>query len=183
LVIAAAAVLAAGSGVRMGGPKAELVVAGLRLLDRAVGLATDAGCAPVYAVVRDGVQVSGAIAVVNSKPEQGMRSSLGLAVEAAADAAALAVLLVDTPGITAEAVRAVVHAWRPGRIAVACYAGGRGHPIVMAPKLWRTAVHMAGPDEGARAFLAASADLVDEIDVPGDPTDLDTRDDLERWGP
>ncbi|HKC29346.1 MAG TPA: NTP transferase domain-containing protein [Jatrophihabitans sp.] len=180
---AAAAVLAAGAGVRMGAPKAELVVAGVRLLDRAVRIAADAGCTPVFAVVRDGVQVSGAIAVVNPAPERGMRGSLALAVDAAADAQALAVLLVDTPGITADAVRAVVAAWRPGRIAVGRYGVRRGHPIVMAPDLWRDAVRMAAADEGARALLAARPDLVDEIEVPGDPSDLDTQEDLAGWSP
>jgi molybdenum cofactor cytidylyltransferase/nicotine blue oxidoreductase len=110
-----------------------------------------------------------------------MRSSLALAVEAAADAEALAVLLVDVPGIGADALRSVLAAWTPGRIAVGRYADRSGHPIVMAPDLWRTALAGAGPDEGARGLLAARADLVDPVDVPGDPTDLDTPDDLARW--
>jgi molybdenum cofactor cytidylyltransferase/nicotine blue oxidoreductase len=53
----------------------------------------------------------------------------------------------------------------------------------MAPALWREALALAGPDEGARALLASRPDLVDEVDVPGDPTDLDTPDDLARWQP
>jgi molybdenum cofactor cytidylyltransferase/nicotine blue oxidoreductase len=64
---------------------------------------------------------------------------------------------------------------------VARYAGVRGHPTVMSPQLWRVALEVAGPDEGARAFLAAHPDLVDDIDVAGDPADLDTPDDLARW--
>ena len=177
----AAAVLAAGSGVRMGAPKAELVLDGVRLLDRAVTVARAAGCAPVIAVVRPGVAVDDAVAVVNPEPERGMRSSLALAVEAAAGADALAVLLVDVPGVSTEAVRQVVAAWVPGRIAVAAYAGRRGHPTVMAPDLWRAAVELAGPDQGARAFLTAHPELVDDVTVPGDPADLDTPDDLIRW--
>jgi molybdenum cofactor cytidylyltransferase/nicotine blue oxidoreductase len=51
----------------------------------------------------------------------------------------------------------------------------------MAPDLWRAALDLAGPDEGARAFLAAHPDLVDEVAVDGDPADLDTTDDLNRW--
>ncbi|MDT4919050.1 MAG: hypothetical protein QOH89_3750, partial [Pseudonocardiales bacterium] len=43
--------LAAGAGARMGGPKAELVVGGVRLLDRAVETAREAGCDLVLAVV------------------------------------------------------------------------------------------------------------------------------------
>lgn len=165
----------------MGGPKAELVVDGVRLVDRAVGTAHAAGCAPVIAVVRVGVPVDRARVVVNPDPERGMCSSLALAVAAAGDAAALAVLLADLPGVGAEAVRAVVAAWTPGRIAVGRYAGRRGHPVVMSPDLWRDALKLAGPDEGARALLAARPWLVDDVDVPGDPTDLDTPEDVARW--
>lgn len=177
----AAAVLAAGAGRRMGTPKAELVVAGTRLLDRAVAVVREAGCDPVYAVVRAGVQVDGARPVVNPDPERGMRSSLAIAVDAAMGEQALAVLLVDVPGIDAAAAAATVAAWRPGRIAVATYDGRRGHPTVMAPQLWRQALDLAGPEEGARALLRARPDLVDEIAVNGDPTDLDTPDDVARW--
>lgn len=179
----AAAVLAAGSGSRMGGPKAELVIDGTRLLDRIVAAARAAGCAPVYAVVREGTDAADAIAVVNADPDRGMRSSLELAVAAAGDAYALAVLLVDNPGIPAEAIAAVAAAWSPGRIAVGRYGEQRGHPIVMAPAQWRAALEVAGPDEGARTFLAAHSERVDEVDVPGNPSDLDTPDDVALWQP
>lgn len=180
-VTVAAAVLAAGAGERMGGPKADLIVNGERLLDRAVAVATAAGCAPVLAVIRQPERVPGAIAVVNSNPARGMRSSLALAVDVAGGADALAVLLVDMPGTTAEGVRAVVDAWRPGRIAVGRYSQARAHPIVMAPDLWRAALELADADEGARAYLALHPELVDEVAVWGDPTDLDTPDDLAHW--
>jgi CTP:molybdopterin cytidylyltransferase MocA len=178
----AAAVLAAGSGRRMGTPKAELVVGGARLVDRAVAAARAAGCEPVYAIVRAGAVVADAELVVNPDPERGMRSSLALAVEAAgdADADALAVLLVDVPGIGADAVRTVCAAWRPGRITVGRYAGRRAHPTVMTPSLWRAALDLAGPDEGARRLLADRPELVDEVDVAGDPADLDTPEDVAR---
>jgi molybdenum cofactor cytidylyltransferase/nicotine blue oxidoreductase len=176
------AVLAAGSGTRMGAPKADLIVGGRRLLVRAVDTLRDAGCDPVIAVVRDGTEpVSGAIAVVNPDPSRGQRSSLELAVAAGESCDAIAVVLVDVPGIGADAVRTVIEAWRPGRVAVARYGTVRGHPTVMAPELWREALALAGPDEGARALLRARADQVDEIDAHGDPADLDTPDDLARW--
>ena len=178
----AGAVLAAGSGSRLGRPKAGLVVDGTRLVDRAVAVLREGGCAPVVAVVRPGTSVAGAVVIVNDDPERGMRSSLELAVAAAgSDADALAVVLVDMPGIGAAAVHAVLAAWRPGRIAIARYGRGRGHPTVMPLDLWRQALALAGPDEGARALLAARADLVDEVPVDGDPADLDTPDDLATW--
>lgn len=185
-----AAVLAAGGGSRMGAPKAELVVGGVRLVDRAVAAAQDAGCRWIIAVVRGGTAVPGADVVVNPDPGRGQRSSLALALDrargpaptaGAAGVDAVAVLLVDTPGIGADAVRAVLAAWRPGRVAVGRYGGRRGHPIVMAPRLWREAIALAGADEGARRFLAAHPDLVDEVPVPGDPADLDTPEDVRRW--
>jgi len=180
--VLAGAVLAAGSGTRMGRPKAEIEVDGTRLLDRAVAALRGGGCDPVIAVVRDGTAVEGAHAVVNPDPSRGMRSSVELAVRAAGDCDALAVLLVDVPGVDAPAIASVVTAWRPGRIAVARYGSRRGHPTVMAPRLWREALALAGPDEGARALLAARADLVDEVPVAGDgSTDLDTPADLAAW--
>jgi molybdenum cofactor cytidylyltransferase/nicotine blue oxidoreductase len=179
----AGAVLAAGAGTRMGTPKAELIVAGRRLVDRAVTALREGGCAPVIAVVRAGTVIGGVRAVVNPNPARGMRSSLALAVDAAAlaGADALAVLLVDVPGVGTDAVRNTVRSWRAGRVAVAAYRGTRGHPIVMSTRQWAAAVAVAGPDEGARAWLAEHADLVDEVEVSGDPTDLDTPDELRRW--
>jgi CTP:molybdopterin cytidylyltransferase MocA len=177
------AVLAAGSGRRMGSPKAELQVGGGRLVDRAVAALSDGGCADVLAVVRVGLAVPGAREVINPDPERGMRSSLALAVDAAGDldADALVVLLVDTPGVGAAAVRSVIAGWRSGRIAVASYSGRRGHPTVMSPELWRTALELAQGDEGARGLLASRPELLDEIPVDGDPADLDTPADLRNW--
>jgi molybdenum cofactor cytidylyltransferase/nicotine blue oxidoreductase len=51
----------------------------------------------------------------------------------------------------------------------------------MSPALWRDALALADADEGARRFLAAHPELVDEIPVQGDPDDLDTPQDLKRW--
>ena len=165
----------------MGRPKAEVVLDGTRLLDRAIGVLRDGGCEPVIAVVRAGTAVD-AQAVVNPDPDRGMRSSLALAVAAAGRCDALAVLLVDTPGIGAAAVRTALARWQPGRIVLARYPDGRrGHPTVMAPALWRAAIDAAGPDEGARALLAARPELIDPVDVAGETSDLDTPDDLSRW--
>lgn len=177
----AGAVLAAGAGRRMGTPKGELIVAGERLVDRAVRVLREAGCEPVIAVVREATAVPDARAVINPQPERGMRSSLDLAVGTAADVDALAVLLVDMPGVSAADVRAVVAAWRPGRIAIARYRDRGGHPTIMAPAHWRAALAAAGPDEGARAFVAAHPHLVDEVPVGGDPTDLDLPAQLRAW--
>ena len=172
------AVLAAGSGSRMGTPKGELVVNGVRLVDRAVAALRGAGCFEVIPVVRAGVAVDGA--VVNPAPERGLRSSLELAVEAARGDA-MVVLLADMPGIDAVGVGRVIDAWRPGRIGLASYGTEQGHPIVMSLAFWRSALELAGPDEGARRFLARSRDIVDTIEVEGQMVDLDSPADLSAW--
>jgi len=165
----------------MGAPKAELLVGGERLVDRAVRTLRAGGCGDVLAVVRPGVAVTDARVVVNAEPDRGLHSSLQLAVGAAGEADVVVLLLADLPGVTASGVRSVLDAWRPGRIAAATYAGRRGHPIAMAPRLWREALALSGPDEGARTLLRSRPDLVDEIAVDGDPADLDTPADLSRW--
>jgi molybdenum cofactor cytidylyltransferase/nicotine blue oxidoreductase len=177
-------VLAAGSGTRMGGPKAELDVGGYRLLDRAVDALLDGGCAVVVAVVREGVEAVRAIAVVNPDPDRGMRSSLVLGLSAAErfdDVEAIAVTLTDLPGVDAASVATILEAWLPTRIAIGRVGGRRVHPTVMAPAQWREALALAGPDEGARRYLAAHPDLLDEVDVAAEPDDLDTPEDLAAW--
>jgi CTP:molybdopterin cytidylyltransferase MocA len=168
-------VLAAGAGRRMGRPKAELIVDGERLIDRAVRVLRAGGCDEVVTVVRDGVGSPGARVVVNPEPERGMGSSLRLALAAATGRRAV-ILLVDTPGIGAEAVRAVLGVDAP--VVVATYGGDRGHPVVVDHSWWSEVARLAAGDRGARPFLAAHPELVREVECPGDPSDLDTTSDL-----
>ncbi len=110
-------VLAAGEGRRFGGPKAVALLAGERLVDRAVRTLTEAGCSPVV-VVSGAVdlEVPGARVVANPLWRTGMGSSLraGLADLAGsgepgdAEVEAAVVFLVDTPWLTADAVRRLV---------------------------------------------------------------------------
>jgi len=171
-------VLAAGAGKRLGGPKAELVVAGERLLDRAVRVLREGGCAEVVAVVRADTKVDGAVVVVNSDPDRGMGSSLRLGLAAASGDRA-AIVLVDTPGVTADAVRRTLRVAAP--VAVATYGGRRGHPVVIDRPLWTNVAALAVGDAGARAFLRGHPELVTEVTCTGDPADIDTAEDLARF--
>lgn len=171
-------VLAAGAGRRLGGPKAELVVGGERLLDRAVRVLSESGCAEVVAVVRPGTRVDGALVVVNSDPDRGLGSSLRLGLAAASGDRA-AIVLVDTPGITADAVRRTLEAAAP--VAVAMYGGRRGHPVVIERPLWTKVATLAEGEAGARVFLREHPELVTEVACPGDPADIDTAEDLARF--
>ena len=130
------------------------------------------------AVVRAGVEVLDALVVVNPAPERGMGSSLRLGLAAASGTRAV-LMLVDTPGIGADAVRRVLGAAAP--VAIATYAGRRGHPVAIDRPLWTDVARLAVGDQGARPFLRAHPDLVTEVVCDGDPADIDTLPDLAAW--
>ncbi len=194
---AAAVILAAGAGTRMGGPKALLEFEGRLLVERAVEAATRGGCANVLVVlgagadeVRRRADLRSARIVVNEDWAEGMGSSLRAGLRALepesvpepkrqADAAL--VLLVDQPYVGARAVSAVLDAWRGGaRLAAASYSGRRGHPVLLGHEHWAGAARSAKGDAGARALLAehAAALVLVPCDAVADPRDLDTPADL-----
>ena len=180
-------VLAAGAGTRFGGPKALAELDGERLVDRAVRILRVGGADPVVVVLGAAVvEVPGADhVVVNPDWEQGMGSSLraGLASPGLRGCTAVAVTLVDQPGIRATAVRAVVAAHATGAdLAVATYAGERGHPVLLGRDRWAQVVQSAVGEQGARAYLAAHAAEVLEVPCDGDPRDADTPAELAGRG-
>ncbi|GAA4843792.1 nucleotidyltransferase family protein [Kitasatospora terrestris] len=188
-----ALVLAAGGGRRLGGrPKALLPYRGRPLLEHALAVARDAGCAPLLAVlgaaaeeVRERVDTGDCRLVDNPDWATGMGSSLRAGLAALpADAPAVLVLLVDTPGVTPAAAARLLAAHRAGAgLAAAAYGGRRGHPVLIGRRFLAEAAAGASGDAGARALLAAHPGelvLVECGDV-ADPDDLDTPADLARW--
>jgi CTP:molybdopterin cytidylyltransferase MocA len=181
LSAASGLLLAAGAGRRLGRPKAALVVGGVRLLDRGVEVLRAAGCGEVVAVLREHQQLSGVTTVVNPDPDRGMGSSLRLGLAACTGQIAV-VMLVDTPGIGSDAVRAVLEAVQGGApVAIADFAGRRVPPVAIAGKYWDEVAERAEGDQGARGFLQAHPELVTAVPCAGDPADLDTPEDLARW--
>jgi molybdenum cofactor cytidylyltransferase len=184
----ATAILAAGRGSRLAGPtpKPLLTLEGRPLVRWALDAATDAGAAPVLLVVgRSGRAVGRAapsdVVVVRARAwRRGIAHSLRAALDALADTAAPAVCigLADQPLVGPDAYRrlAAAHA-RGARLAVATYAGARGNPVLLDRSLWPAARALRG-DVGARALMADHE--VTEVDCTGtgDPSDVDTLDDL-----
>jgi nicotine blue oxidoreductase len=185
-VTVAGLVLAAGSGSRLGQPKALVEIAGERLVDRAVQVLRDGGCDPV--VVVSGAapfEVAGATVVTNPDWPTGMGSSLrvGLAVLAGGDASAVVVSLVDQPGIGPDVVARVIAAFDAGAtVATATYGGKRRNPVLLGRRTWAEVSRLAEGDEGARPYLAAHPDDITavECDDLGDAADIDTPEDLAR---
>ncbi|WP_405717957.1 NTP transferase domain-containing protein [Streptomyces sp. NBC_00046] len=187
--------LAAGGGRRLGGrPKALLGHHGRPLVEHAVRVLRDGGCDPVHVVlgaaaeqVRDRADLTGCAVTVNPGWAEGMGSSLraGLGALAATGADAALVLLVDQPGIGADAVARVRSAYhsRTG-IAAAAYGGERRHPVLFGADLWAEIAAGAVGDQGARAYLRAHRDaitLVECSDV-AQAYDIDTAEDLKHLG-
>jgi molybdenum cofactor cytidylyltransferase/nicotine blue oxidoreductase len=176
-------VLAAGGGRRYGMPKALVEYEGSLLVERAVRTVR-AVCDPVLVVL--GAQavdvwrtadLEGATVLANRDWETGMASSLRTGLDGLrgwpgrVDAAL--VTLVDMPGMTPEALRAVAAHAAPDALATATYDGVRGHPVLLGREHWAGVAATATGDEGARRYLAGRA--VTEVDCTGlaDPTDLD----------
>ncbi len=177
-------VLAAGEGRRFGGPKAAYVVAGERLVDRAVRVLRAAGCDPVVVVLGAWVgEVPDADVVVNDGWPTGMGSSLRRGLEhlaARSDADRTVVTLVDLPGLTPDAVRRLAaidlatEAADPREVlAAATYAGVRGHPVLLGRAHWAGVAATAVGDRGARDYLAEYPVRLVEVGDVATGEDLD----------
>jgi nicotine blue oxidoreductase len=182
----AGVVLAAGAGVRFGGPKALVRLDDERLVDRAVRTLRDGGCTPVL-VVEGAAPLAPVDAelVSNAEWAQGMGSSLRAALtvlEQRPDIDAVVLLLVDTPWVGPEPVRRVVdgYAASGSRAVQASYDGVPGHPVLLARGAWPAAAQLAVGDQGARGWLRRHADEVTLVDCTGvgDPRDVDRPGDL-----
>jgi CTP:molybdopterin cytidylyltransferase MocA len=176
--------LAAGAGRRYGMPKALVTWQGRPLAARALTTLLDSGCAPVVVVlgaeaerVRRDVELAGAVVVTNPEWSEGMGSSLraGLLALARTSVTAAVVLLVDTPGITPEAVRRVCALASPEALVQASYDGLPGHPVLLGRQHWAQIAELAVGDVGARPYLSTHADrvLIVECGDVSDGSDLD----------
>lgn len=183
-------ILAAGAGSRFEasggtGPKPLAEVDGIALVDRSLAALVDAGLDEVVLV--DGRtdlsdrRGSGVTVLHNASWADGIATSLHLAVEHARARGHEAVVigLADQPGVSTDAWRAVAAAPPEPPIAVATYAGRRGNPVRLAASVWE--LLPATGDEGARTLMRERPDLVREVPCTGEPWDVDTVEDLERW--
>ena len=180
-------VLAAGDGSRFAGslPKQLVEVAGRALVDHALQAALQAGLDEVVLVhgavdlsdrVGDGVSV-----LRNPAWRSGIASSLLIAVSHARAGGhdAIVVGLADQPGVGASAWCAMADAPAEPPIAVATYDGRRANPVRLDRRVWDL-LPVSG-DEGARAVMRDRPELVREVPCTGEPADVDTLEDLDRW--
>ena len=182
-----AVVLAAGASTRFSaGAKQLATVDGHPLVAISAQAALDAGCFASVIVVAgaiglDGVVPEGVVVVENPAWASGQASSLQVGISAARASGAQAVVvgLADQPGVTAEDWRLISQAETELPIVVATYGGVRGNPVRLGSEIWDDLPENG--DEGARALVRRRPDLVTAVACPGDASDVDTVEDLDRW--
>jgi molybdenum cofactor cytidylyltransferase len=185
-------VLAAGTSSRLGGPgpKQLLELGDRPLVQHAVDAAAAAGLDEILIVTgheADDVEAAlslpaNARAIRNPSFAEGMAGSLraGLASADSTSEAAV-ILLADQPGVSADAIRSVVAAFRRSGspFVLARYRDRSGHPIVIGRDAWSLLQELEG-DVGARDVIAAHPELVVSVEVDGPiPADVDTWKDYE----
>lgn len=190
----AAAILAAGLGLRMGGrPKATLQMGGSSLLERLVTALRGAGIQDVNVVIgpyREQllplVAHCGVRAVEHRQPGASLIDSQRLALDAhGANFAGhdLLLVLADLPLLSADDVSPLLAAWQQRASAVHALmpvvAGVRGHPLLLSgdavAQVCATARHL-----GIRDWLGRHPEAVQPVHSQRRAyvTDVDTPDDL-----
>lgn len=184
----AAVLLAAGAGTRFSGDAHKLradlrgeplALHALRAV-AATGMETFVvvGAEPLDDLVAtiDGTSVR---IVENPAWRDGQAASVRAGIAAASQAGhdAVVVGLADQPFVTSAAWRAV--AGVDADVAVATYAGRRGHPVRLGRAVWHL-IPESG-DAAGRVVMASRPELVRPVPCEGDAADVDTWEDLRRW--
>jgi len=179
-----AVVLAAGAGSRYHDDhhKLRADVRGTAVITRAVAAAVASGLEVVVvvgAVDVDDLLPAGVAIVRNAHWERGQATSLAAGIDVARrrGVAAVVVGLGDQPFVPAAAWAAVAGTSAP--LAVATFGGDRRPPVRIHRSLW-DALPAEG-DEGARALMRQSPELITEVPCSGEAADIDTVEDLRRW--
>jgi molybdenum cofactor cytidylyltransferase len=180
-------VLAAGGSRRLGQPKQLLPFRGATLLDAALGTARACAFDQLLVTlggwaeeVRAGVDLSDAQVVVNDAYGTGCSSSIAAAMGVLDPRAGVLVMLLgDQPGVTPEAVRALLAGRGAAPIAVCRYHDGLGHPLAFGRELFAELATLHG-DKAVWRLLDERAEERAEVPVPGViPRDVDTWADYE----
>ena len=183
--------LAAGSGVRFGGPKLLARLAALESAGECVGVIA---CRHLVTAIPDVIAVvraddaalavalgaAGARVVRCDNAGEGMGASLACGVRAMPQAAGWVVALADMPWIAPESITRVAAAIAAGaRAAAPFYRGERGHPVGFGRACYQDLAGLGG-DTGAKVVVAANRDGLVRIDVddPGILRDVDVPADL-----
>ena len=180
-------VLGAGGSKRLGQPKQLLPYGDDTLLGHV--LQTARGCAFEQLVValggavdevRERIDLSGAQVVVNTAYGEGCSSSIAAALDVVDPRCEVLVLMLgDRPGVTSDAVRALLAGRGDAPLAVCRYDDGRGHPLAFPRSVVSELASLHG-DKGVWRLLDRRAGDVVEVPIAGAvPLDVDTPEDYQ----
>jgi molybdenum cofactor cytidylyltransferase len=178
-------VLAAGGSKRLGAPKQLLPYRDTTLLGHVLTTARACEFDQLICVigasagdVRERVDLTGAEIVENQHFGDGCSSSIAAALQAVSPSAeALILLLGDQPGVTTDAVNALIAGRGTSPLAACAYEDGRGHPLAFARTTFEDLEALHG-DKGVWKLLDRHADQVVDVPVAGRiPRDVDTDED------
>ncbi len=182
----AAVVLAAGKGSRFAGDSHKLsaLIGGRTVLDHALESVCAAGFDKVL-LVQGALDLSEYckkhdVEIVESQDwELGQAHSLQAAIKVARSYGCVAVVvgLGDQPGVPTSAWRSVGAS--AGSIVTATFDQKRRPPVKLHKDVWDELP--TDGDEGARALMLGRPELVQELPCPGEPSDIDTLEDLAKW--
>ncbi len=182
-----AIVLAAGASRRFGSPKQLVRIDGRPMLHTVVANAVSLAGGAVSVVLGSGAaELAGllrhtpATVVVNRQWEEGMGSSVRVAMARLTGApAAVIVLLADQIAITPEDLRRLVAASRrnPEAIVAASYGGTLGVPAIFPRRCFSALGELRG-DQGARVLIQRELDTLVRVPLPNAAIDIDRPEDL-----
>ena len=180
-------VLAAGAGRRFGSPKQLADLGGVPLLQHAIDamLAVPSLDRVVVVLGAFAEEIAAAVKFASAEPvvcpawAEGMAASLRCGVAELDGADWVVVTLGDMPGVTPEAIEAVLGAVGPDVDAVRAEYGGQfGHPVALSRRLLDRVPELRG-DVGARELLRdARVGRVEALHLAR-PDDVDTPEELE----
>ena len=177
-------ILAAGASSRLAQPKQLVRLCGETMLDRAVRIAGEAGCAPIVVVLGASAdelvsqcKLIGAERVLNPGWAEGMASSLRAGISALKERVdATIVMTCDQPAVDAAHLRKLMGQLAEDEGAVAsAYAGRNGVPACFPAAQFGGLMSLTG-DHGARRLLEQAR----YIPLPGGELDVDTPASLAR---
>ena len=180
-------VLAAGGASRFGSPKQLAELDGVPLLQHAIDAMLAVPALDRVVVVLGAVaeEVAATVKFASAEPvvcrewSDGMAASLRCGVAELPEADWAVVTLGDMPGVTPEAIEAVMSACGTDVDAVRASYGGRGgHPVALSRALLDRVPALQG-DVGARELLAGVRVREVEALHLARPDDVDTPEELE----
>jgi molybdenum cofactor cytidylyltransferase len=181
------AILAAGASTRFGSPKQLVRIAGSPVLHELISSAAFVAGRSVTVVlgahaqeIAPALRQSAASLIVNREWQEGLASSIRVAVESAPPRCdGLMLLLADQVAVTADDLKHLYAAWKrhPILVAAALYDGAAGLPAIFPRWALSGLLELRG-DRDPKQVIRRNADRLVRIAMPNASVDLNTPEDL-----